>query len=196
MTQPKPVVQHTPNLTPDQLVSITQYARAGLGPPLAVGRAAVSAEMLRESDEKDVKGKAVHVLHTWKDALWEMGASAKMDVPGVREWPVQTEAEGEEQEQSGGEAEDESESKDDEQLASDMADLELPSSKNLESDRDRDPSTSAGPASATLSPEGMSNVSSYHSPANPPQTYHPAFAAPSSRPSKPLSLHLHHPPSQ
>jgi len=46
-------------------------------PPLAVGRMAVSNETLAQS--RTEKGKAVLVLHTWKDHLWHMGS--KRDVP-------------------------------------------------------------------------------------------------------------------
>ncbi|KAI0772460.1 eukaryotic translation initiation factor SUI1 family protein [Trametes elegans] len=79
------VVQHLPTLAPNQLVAVTQYHRGAIGPPLAVGRMAVSSDTLRSAEETDVKGKAVYVLHTWKDALWEMGASKKADVPAPRE---------------------------------------------------------------------------------------------------------------
>ncbi|KAH9887063.1 eukaryotic translation initiation factor SUI1 family protein [Cubamyces lactineus] len=87
------VVQHSPNLAPDQLVAVTQYHRGAIGPPLAVGRMAVSSDTLRSAEETDVKGKAVYVLHTWKDALWEMGTSKKADVPAPREFNTATEAE-------------------------------------------------------------------------------------------------------
>ncbi|KAI0370925.1 eukaryotic translation initiation factor SUI1 family protein [Pilatotrama ljubarskyi] len=79
------VVQHSPALVPDQLVSVTQYHRGAIGPPLAVGRMAVSSDTLRSAEETDVKGKAVYTLHTWKDALWELGVSKKADVPAPRE---------------------------------------------------------------------------------------------------------------
>ncbi|EIW56725.1 eukaryotic translation initiation factor SUI1 family protein [Trametes versicolor FP-101664 SS1] len=79
------VVQHSPTLSPDQLVSVTQYHRGAIGPPLAVGTMAVSSDILRSAEETDVKGKAVYVLHTWKDALWEMGPSKKTEVPAPRE---------------------------------------------------------------------------------------------------------------
>ncbi|KAI0351003.1 eukaryotic translation initiation factor SUI1 family protein [Trametes cingulata] len=79
------VVQHSPALAPDQLVSVTQYHRGAIGPPLAVGRMAVSSDTLRSAEETDVKGKAVYILHTWKDALWEMGVNKKVDVPAPRE---------------------------------------------------------------------------------------------------------------
>lgn len=46
---------------------------------------AVSGETLQAADERDVKGKAVYVLHTWKDALWEMGASRAESVPESRD---------------------------------------------------------------------------------------------------------------
>lgn len=52
-----------------QLVAVTQYERGKRGPPLAVGRMALDASKLRDG----AKGKAVHVLHTYKDRLWEMG---------------------------------------------------------------------------------------------------------------------------
>ncbi|KAI8972535.1 eukaryotic translation initiation factor SUI1 family protein [Trametes punicea] len=68
------VIQHSPDLVPDQLVAVTQYYRGAIGPPIAVGRMA-----------GDVKGKAVYILHTWKDALWEMGPSKKTDVPAPRD---------------------------------------------------------------------------------------------------------------
>ena len=32
-----------------------------------------------------MKGKAVYILHTWKDALWEMGPSKKAEPPAPRE---------------------------------------------------------------------------------------------------------------
>lgn len=52
---------------------------------------AVSAETLMQADEKDLKGKAVYVLHTWKDSLWDLGTSKKMDVPEPRDIPSPTE---------------------------------------------------------------------------------------------------------
>lgn len=41
--------------------------------PLAVGRMAVHAEELQES----TKGKAVHILHTFGDNLWDMGCKSE-----------------------------------------------------------------------------------------------------------------------
>ncbi|KAI1790893.1 eukaryotic translation initiation factor SUI1 family protein [Ganoderma leucocontextum] len=75
------VIQHSSTLNPDQLVSVTQYHPGAIGPPLAVGRMAVSSDTLRSTEGTDVKGKAVYVLHAWKDALWEMGPSKKADPP-------------------------------------------------------------------------------------------------------------------
>ena len=75
------VIHHSPSLQPHQLVSILQYNRdpenPSLTPPLAVGRMAVPSETL--SQGRTEKGKAVLVLHTWKDHLWHMGS--KRDVP-------------------------------------------------------------------------------------------------------------------
>jgi translation initiation factor 2D len=78
-------VQHSVPLQNDQLVSVTQYHRERIGPPLAVGRMAVTSDVLREADTKELKGKAVYVLHTWKDCLWDMGISSKQDIPEPRE---------------------------------------------------------------------------------------------------------------
>ncbi len=78
---PKKVIQHSSNLALDQLVSVTQYHTGAIGPPLAVGRMAVSSDTLRSADKTDVKGKAVHILHAWKDYLWEMGPSKRADPP-------------------------------------------------------------------------------------------------------------------
>ena len=80
---PKEVVQHTPSLPADRLVSITQYhpdSGDKIGPPLAVGRMALPSNEIREDGKK---GKAVYVLHTWKDCLWELGSGG--DVPEPRE---------------------------------------------------------------------------------------------------------------
>ncbi|EED83598.1 hypothetical eukaryotic translation initiation factor eIF1/SUI1 [Postia placenta Mad-698-R] len=80
------VIQHTLGLSETQLVAVTQYHSGGkLGFPVAVGRMAVSGETLQAADERDVKGKAVYVLHTWKDALWDMGASRAESVPEPRD---------------------------------------------------------------------------------------------------------------
>lgn len=75
----KQVVQHPPSLSPDQLVSITQYHPGKLGPPLAVGRMALPSDDLKDG----MKGKAVLVLHTWKDCLWELGSGG--DVPEAQD---------------------------------------------------------------------------------------------------------------
>ena len=48
----------------------------------------VSDETLRASSDRDVKGKAVYVLHTWKDALWDMGPGRKAEPPAPREIEV------------------------------------------------------------------------------------------------------------
>ncbi|KAJ3885683.1 eukaryotic translation initiation factor SUI1 family protein [Lentinula edodes] len=77
-----PGVVHCPqSLSEGQLVSICKYERIGdipmLSPPFAVGRMAVASDQLQDSGQE--KGKAVHVLHTWKDHLWELGS--KGDIP-------------------------------------------------------------------------------------------------------------------
>ncbi|KII84045.1 hypothetical protein PLICRDRAFT_57876 [Plicaturopsis crispa FD-325 SS-3] len=81
------VVECAPDLSPGRLVSITQYAGPGKrGPPLAVGRMVVSSGELIGDEGGGIegegrKGKAVRVLHTWKDHLWEVGKGG--DVPEV-----------------------------------------------------------------------------------------------------------------
>ena len=62
-------------MSPQQLVSVVQRTAGSTstrGPPLAVGRLAVDLDTLKA----DAKGKAVHVLHTWKDHLFDMGNKA------------------------------------------------------------------------------------------------------------------------
>ncbi|KAH0833987.1 hypothetical protein J3R83DRAFT_11221 [Lanmaoa asiatica] len=69
----------SPNVSPQQLVSVVQRtvgSTSTCGPPLAVGRLAVDLDTLKAAG----KGKAVHVLHTWKDHLFDMGN--KGDPPG------------------------------------------------------------------------------------------------------------------
>ncbi|KAG6374045.1 hypothetical protein JVT61DRAFT_4685 [Boletus reticuloceps] len=75
-------VVSSPTVLPQQLVSIVQHTVGSTltrGPPLAVGRLAVDLNTLKEG----AKGKAVHVLHTWKDHLFDMGSKA--DPPGEME---------------------------------------------------------------------------------------------------------------
>lgn len=71
-----PGVVHYPESIPEsQLVSVRRYSREPesgsplLSCPFAVGRAALSTNLIG----KQTAGKAVLVLHTWKDALWNMG---------------------------------------------------------------------------------------------------------------------------
>ncbi|KAI6041699.1 hypothetical protein EDC04DRAFT_2867061 [Pisolithus marmoratus] len=69
-------------VVPPQLVAIAQYitdSPTTRGPPLAVGRLAADLDKLKAVG----KGKAVHLLHSWKDYLFTMGSKA--DPPGVVE---------------------------------------------------------------------------------------------------------------
>lgn len=77
-------MQHAPDLHEGQLVAVTQYHRERFEFPVAVGRMAVDGGTLEKAEQVDVKGKAVLVLHAWKDALWEMGASKSLDMPEPR----------------------------------------------------------------------------------------------------------------
>ena len=60
------------------MVSITQHYPSMTGPPLAVGRMAVRGDDMGEDGKK---GKAVYVLHTWKDCLWELGGGGEVPEP-------------------------------------------------------------------------------------------------------------------
>ncbi|KAJ7717576.1 eukaryotic translation initiation factor SUI1 family protein [Mycena metata] len=74
------VVHLTPSLNEGQLVSISQYTHGEnptLSSPLAVGRMALASDEIQEGRQE--KGKAVFVLHAWKDHLFSMGS--KPDVP-------------------------------------------------------------------------------------------------------------------
>ncbi|KAJ7682865.1 hypothetical protein B0H17DRAFT_1075171 [Mycena rosella] len=78
------VVHHTPSLKEGQLVSISQYSHgetATLSCPLAVGRMALPSDQIQ--DGRQEKGKAVYVLHTWKDHLWDMGSKPNLPDPWV-----------------------------------------------------------------------------------------------------------------
>jgi len=75
----KPVIHHPPSLGEHQLVAIRRYLNknegAALSPPLAVGRMALPSNQLKPAGKK---GKAVLIIHTWKDHLWEMGSKGDM----------------------------------------------------------------------------------------------------------------------
>ncbi|KAH8835421.1 eukaryotic translation initiation factor SUI1 family protein [Flagelloscypha sp. PMI_526] len=94
------VIHHPKDVSESQLVSICRYSRdpasgdARLSSPVAVGRAAMSGASLTTT----AKGKAVLVLTTWKDALWDIGTKADGDLP---DFPLKvSEAESQELEQS------------------------------------------------------------------------------------------------
>ena len=57
--------------TAGSLVGVAQFTRDARGPPLAVGHLAIDAKKINRSV---TKGKAVIVLHTWKDHLWAIGS--------------------------------------------------------------------------------------------------------------------------
>jgi translation initiation factor 2D len=75
------VIHCPPSLVENQLVSIRQYIRTDdkpkLSPPIAVGRMAIPGDQILKAEQG--KGKAVHISHTWKDFLWDMGS--KKDIP-------------------------------------------------------------------------------------------------------------------
>lgn len=126
---------------------------------------ALDASVLAESTSEDMKGRAVYVLHTWKDHLWAMGKGG--DVPPAVEVAASEEA-GVEEESRDKEGEDVTDAgadesvlhlQDEEHSATKV--LELKDRRELESnDRpiNTDPasslSTPSDPLVRTLSPEG------------------------------------------
>ncbi|KAL5525212.1 hypothetical protein ACEPAF_9081 [Sanghuangporus sanghuang] len=92
------VVEMLGTPTEGHLVSVTQYIPGAVGPPLAVGRMAMPGARVRE---EDAKGKAVRILHVYKDRLWEMGGKGEPPEPEVR--PVLEDREAEEGEREGAE---------------------------------------------------------------------------------------------
>lgn len=81
---PKPVIHCSPSIAYGQLVSVCQLDRKlekpTLSPPLCVGRMALPSDQMVD----DAKGKAVLIIQTWKDHLWEMGS--KGEVPESTAW--------------------------------------------------------------------------------------------------------------
>ncbi|KAF7980438.1 hypothetical protein HWV62_38282 [Athelia sp. TMB] len=75
----------SPPLQPHQLVAVAQYhPTPKAGAPLAVGWMAASGEEVRtraEEEGEGRKGKAVLVVHAWRDCLWEMGAGGEVPEP-------------------------------------------------------------------------------------------------------------------
>ncbi|KAG8924071.1 hypothetical protein FRC02_010668 [Tulasnella sp. 418] len=75
-----------PSLALDTLVAVTEYRK---NVPMAIGRLGLTSDELKEIiiTGKDVKGKAVLVLHSYKDALWETGSKSvppeEMVVPKI-----------------------------------------------------------------------------------------------------------------
>ncbi|KAF9074609.1 hypothetical protein BDP27DRAFT_1416022 [Rhodocollybia butyracea] len=74
------VVHCPPLLAEGQLVSICKYESVDdnqmISPPLAVGRMAISSDRLQNNAQD--KGKAVLMLHTWKDHLWDYGLKGEV----------------------------------------------------------------------------------------------------------------------
>jgi len=88
------VIQHSPSLSVGQLVCVTQYyppvnGAPQIGPALAVGHMILASEQIRGVG----KGKAVNIVHTWKDHLWEMGGKEDPPVPQVIDLNQGTESE-------------------------------------------------------------------------------------------------------
>ncbi|KAF8662770.1 hypothetical protein AX16_001128 [Volvariella volvacea WC 439] len=97
------VIHYSKTLQQGQLVAVSQFSRTEgqptLSPPLAVGRMAVSGEVL--SSGTRAKGKAVNMLHTWKDHLWTMGS--KSEVPESKALQATGEVAGDDSDEAEGE---------------------------------------------------------------------------------------------
>ena len=99
-----------------------------------------------------MKGKAVIVLHTWKDALWDMGSSKKADPPAPRTIQASPDSGTEESAQPSGSAEGEAAvdvSKATESTPGTSSDA-VPTASNVAAAPDDD-----GAPTATLTPEGQ-----------------------------------------
>ena len=57
------------------IVGVAHFVRDARGPPLAAGHMAVDADQI---DNGATKGKAVVVLHAWKDHLWILGFKGEL----------------------------------------------------------------------------------------------------------------------
>jgi translation initiation factor 2D len=68
------VVQAPADAPSGTLVGIARYVRDAREPPLAVGHMAIDADKINHGV---TKGKAVIVLHTWKDYLWAIGSKGE-----------------------------------------------------------------------------------------------------------------------
>lgn len=60
-----------------------------IGPALAVGHMALKSDQIEGSG----KGKAVNIVHVWKDHLWEMGGKEDPPAPRVIEFKQKTDSE-------------------------------------------------------------------------------------------------------
>lgn len=118
---------------------MSAYTPAGLGAPLAVGRAVCSSDAWTAHD---AHGKAVRVLHTVHDTLWELGRGG--DEPAARPWPVEA---------SGGEETHDASQQEDEvaELVGGVDDVKLEQPENA---LGADVSDEEEPSAPVLSPEG------------------------------------------
>ncbi|KIY47317.1 hypothetical protein FISHEDRAFT_45558 [Fistulina hepatica ATCC 64428] len=64
------VTSYTRGLATDQLVAICTTRNGSISAPLAVGRMALPSDELAD----DQRGKAVRLLHVWKDHMWDIGS--------------------------------------------------------------------------------------------------------------------------
>ncbi|KIP12172.1 hypothetical protein PHLGIDRAFT_370577 [Phlebiopsis gigantea 11061_1 CR5-6] len=137
------VVAHTNPFKPSQPAAVSAYTPAGLGAPLAVGRAVCSSDAWTAHD---AHGKAVRVLHTVHDTLWELGRGG--DEPAARPWPVEA---------SGGEETHDASQQEDEvvELVGGVDDVKLEQPENA---LGADVSDEEEPSAPVLSPEEVSNI--------------------------------------
>lgn len=174
-------------VSPQQLVSVVQRTAGSMcGPPLAVGRLAVDLDTLKTG----AKGKAVHVLHTWKDHLFDVGN--KGDPPGEIE--VKEDEDAPESEPAGADERQQSVPDD---VANDPnrtngggASNTVPPAESLAPASVPKISTSA-PSEPAFSKEGEICLLETSPRLKPSQRSPTSYTLPSFKPSRPRSLHSH-----
>lgn len=179
-------------MSPQQLVSVVQHTVGSTStrrPPLAVGRLAVDLDTLKA----DTKGKGVHVLHTWKDHLFDIGN--KGDPPGEIE-VKEDDGKGEDAPKSEPTGADERQGSVPDDLANDpnttngAASNAVPPAESLAPASVPKISTSA-PSEPAFSKEGEICPLETIPPLKPEQRSPTSYALPSSKPSRPRSPPSH-----
>jgi hypothetical protein len=185
----------SPTVSPLQLVSVVQGTARSTStrvPPLVVGRLTMNVMNLNPWRASG-KEKAVHVLHTWKDHLFDMGNKA--DPPGEIE-TEEDEGRGEDAPKSGPTGADEKQESVPDDVATDpnrtngAASNVLPPAESLAPTSVPIISTSA-PSKPAFSKEGENCLLETIPRLKPQQRSPTSYALLSSKPSRPRSPPLH-----